>query len=76
MVAKWPFMSHNSSGFVFTKLQNTGSKKNVIYVVAFDPIKSQTCFASQNDHLNLFFVKGLKVVGEKMIRNGLKMANS
>ena len=48
-------------------------KKNVFYVVAFDPIKIQTCLALQNDRLHLSFVKYFFAVGEKMARNGRKM---
>ena len=39
MVVKWRFMSHNFQLFFSNKIAKTGSKKNVIYVVAFDPIK-------------------------------------
>ena len=48
----------------------------MIYVIAFDPIKSLTCWALQNDHQNLSFVKATNVVGEKMARNTCKMAIS
>ena len=34
-------------------------------VLAFEPIKIQTCSASQYDRLNLTFVKDLKVVSKK-----------
>ena len=37
----------------------------MIYVVAFDPIKIQTCLAPQNDCQNLSFVKDNYVVGKK-----------
>ena len=46
----------------------------MIYVVAFDPIKIQTCLAPQNDCQNLSFVKDIYVVGEKMTRNCHKMS--
>ena len=49
-------------------------KKIVIYVLVFDLIKIQNCQASQNDRLNLFFVKDFHAVGQKMARNGSKMA--
>ena len=40
MVVKWPFMSQKFSGFFLPKLQKKKEmKKNVFYVVAFDPIK-------------------------------------
>ena len=48
--------------------------KFLIYFVAFDPIKIQTCSAPQNDHLNLSFVKDINVACEKMTRNGDKMS--
>ena len=41
----------------------------MIYDLAFDPIKIQTLYASQNDHRNLSFVKDINVVGIKMTRN-------
>ena len=47
----------------------------MIYVVAFDPIKIQTCLAPQNDCQNLSFVKDNNVIGEKMTRNGCKKPN-
>ena len=47
----------------------------MIYVVAFDPIKIQTCLAPQNDCQNLSFVKDDYVVVEKMTRNGRKKPN-
>ena len=50
-------------------------KKKIICVfalVTFEPIKIQTCSASQNDRLNFSFVKDIHVVGEKMARNGGK----
>ena len=43
------------------------------YAIAIEPIKVQTHSASQNDHLNLSFVKDKHLVGKKMARNGLKM---
>ena len=47
----------------------------MIYVVAFDPIKIQTCLAPQNDCQNLSIVKDNYVVREKMSRNGRKNSN-
>ena len=58
-----------SSGILYFAKQ-----KNVIFVVSFDPIKIWISWALQNDRQNLSFVKA--VVGKKMARNGLKMANS
>ena len=44
----------------------------VFCVIAFEPIKIQTCSAPQDDRLNLSFVKDRKVVGKKTARNGRK----
>ena len=46
------------------------------YAIAIEPIKLQTHSASQNDRLNLSFVKAINVVARKMTRNIRKMANS
>ena len=43
-------------------------------VITFEPIMIQTCLAHQNDHLNFSFVVDIKVLVEKMTRNGLKTA--
>ena len=43
-------------------------------MVAFDPIEIQTQLALQNDRQHINFVKDMYVFGEKMARNGLKMA--
>ena len=43
-------------------------------VITFEPIKIQTCSASQNDRLNVSFVKDTYVDGEKVDRNGSKTA--
>ena len=51
-------------------------KKMVIYVIAFDPIKSLTCWALQNDHQNLRFMKGNNVIGKIIARNTCKITNS
>ena len=71
MVQKGLFLKLKFSVFFLPKLKNTVF---VIHVVAFDPIKIQTCSALQNDHLNLSFVKDINVACEKMTRNGPKMA--
>ena len=42
-------------------------------VINFEPIEVQTCSATQNDRLNLVFVKDIKVDVEKMTRNRRKM---
>ena len=44
----------------------------MIGILAFDPIKIWALYASQNDSWNLSFVKDIKVVGNKMTRNGRK----
>ena len=46
----------------------------VVCVITFEPIEIQTCSSPQNDSLNLSFVKDENIVGEKMTRNGRKMA--
>ena len=46
------------------------------YDVAFDPIKILICWALQNDHENLSFVKATILVGKKMAGYTCKMANS
>ena len=43
------------------------------YAIAIEPIKLQTCSASQNDRLNLSFVKDAYGNVEKMARKGGKM---
>ena len=42
------------------------------YAIAIEPIKVQTCSASQNDRLNLSFVKDTNGNVEKMARKGGK----
>ena len=39
------------------------------YAIAFDQIKILTCWASQNDRLNLSFVKENHTYGKKVARN-------
>ena len=46
----------------------------VLFVITFVPIKVLTCWAPQNDRLNLSFVKDKHVVTKKTARYGLKMA--
>ena len=43
-------------------------------IFAFEPIKTYTHLAPQNDRQNLNFVKDVYVVGKKMDRNGCKIA--
>ena len=45
----------------------------VFFVITFVPIKVLTCWAPQNDRLNLSFVKDKHVAGKKMSRYSLKM---
>ena len=45
-----------------------------ISLITFEPIKIQTCSASQNDRLNFSFVKDFYVDGGKVARNGRKTA--
>ena len=55
----------------------TPDKKNIVFhVIAFDPIKIWTRLAFQNYRLNLYFVKYINIVGNKMTRNDRKMTNS
>ena len=46
----------------------------VFYIIAYDPIIIRTTEAPQNDNWNLSFVKYAYVVGEKINKNGCKMA--
>ena len=48
--------------------------KKVVYVVAFDPIRIQTCLTPQNDHQYLSFVKDIHAIAKKMTRNDRKIA--
>ena len=48
----------------------------MIYVLAVDPIKIWTLYASQNDRRNLSFVKDINVIGNKMTRNVCKITIS
>ena len=75
MVVKWPFMSCKFPVFFLQNLKK-GNKDFLSYVEAFDPIKILTCWALQNDHQNLIFVKSINRVVKKMARNTGKMANS
>ena len=45
----------------------------MINVLAFDPIKIYTLYASQNDSQNLSFVKDTNVVGDKLTRYDCEM---
>ena len=49
-------LSFSLSGFLLPKLKKKNeTEKFVFYAVAFDPIKIQTCLASQNDGQQLGF---------------------
>ena len=59
-----------TSFFFFTKSVKTGNGN--FSTIAIEPIKVQTCSASQNDRLNLTFVKdthgNAKKWGERMVK--------
>ena len=74
MVIKLPFVSHNFPGFSLQNCKKSKARKNLFYVVDFDPIKIFISWAIQNDLQNLSFVKAINVVGKKMARNGCKIA--
>ena len=60
----------------FFFLQNWWNPETEIlafYAIAIEPIKLQTHSASQNDRLNLSFVKDIYDNAEKMARKGRKM---
>ena len=80
MTKKWSKKGHlsviNFQDFFFQNLKKMEKERIVFYVAAFDSIKIQTPLASQNDRHNLSFLKDIYVVGEKMTRNGGKMANT
>ena len=46
------------------------------FAITFEPIMIKTCSAPQTDRLNLSFVKDTYVDGNKLARNGRKMADS
>ena len=57
----------------FTKSQKTGNRKKMC-VITFKPIEVPTHSTSQNDCLNLSFVKDTYVDGREVSRNGRKTA--
>ena len=69
MVIKLPFMSHKFSFFFSYKIEKTETKKNVFYLIVFDPIKIDTHLAPKNVHQNINFVKDINLVCKKMTRN-------
>ena len=60
--------------FFFQNWKTQFSNQIIIHVIAFDPINIQTCLAPQNDRQDLSFVKENYVLGQKMTRNGRKLA--
>ena len=69
-------MAIYESGFFLQNCKKLEAKKDVFYVVGFDPIEILISWALQNDSQNLSFVKAINDVGKKMARNTSKMANS
>ena len=67
-------MSHKFSEFFLPKLKKKWKQKKVFYVVAFDPIRIQTCLTPQNDHQYLSFVKDIHAIAKEMTRNDRKIA--
>ena len=41
---------------------------------ALEPIEVKTCSATQKDHLNLSFVKGVYIASKNLVQNGQKTA--
>ena len=64
----WHYINVDAMGKVLPKLKKN-SEIFVFYVGAFEPIR-----ILQNDSQHLSFVKDICVVGEKITRNGRKMA--
>ena len=54
------------------KNQHTQMEIFLFCVITFEQFKIQTCSAPQNDHMNLSFVKDIKVAGKKTARNSHK----
>jgi hypothetical protein len=54
------------------KNQHTQMEIFLFCVITFEQFKIQTYSVPQNDHLNLSFVKYIKVAGKKKARNGHK----
>ena len=76
MVENGHFGNLNFQGFFFQYWKTQLSKTFLIYILAFDPVKICTLYASQKDSQKLSFVKDIIVVGDKMTRNGDKMTIS
>ena len=58
--------------FFLQNCTKTKKEKIALCVITFEPIKIQTHSAPQNDRLNFSFVKNVKVVVKKIVRNGQK----
>ena len=61
---------------VFSKLKKVEMENFLSYAIAFDQIKILTCWAPQNDRLNLSFVKDVSVGSKKMTEKYYKIAQS
>ena len=66
MVVTWPFISCYFLGVCRTCMRPQATSE----AITFEPIKIQTRSASQNDCLNLSFVKDKHTYGKKMARKG------
>ena len=64
MVITWPFISFFFGG----SLPNLHGPQATSEFITFEPIKIKTHSASQNDHMNLSFVKDKHSFGKKMAR--------
>ena len=68
------FWNLNFQAFFFQNWKTQFSNQIVIYVIAFDQINIQICLAPQNNRQILSFLKYSYVLGQKMTRNGRKLA--
>ena len=62
----------NINDFFLQNRKKTEMEIFAFCTIAFEPIEIWTCYAHQNDRLNLSFVKVTSMVGQKMARNGCK----
>ena len=67
---KWSYNGLKFSLFFLQNCKRLEAKKKVFYFIAFDLFQILKCWASQNDHQNLSFVKTINVVGKKTVLNG------
>ena len=65
---------HKVSELILPKLKKKWKQKKVFCVVAFDPIRIQTCLTPQNGHQYPSFVKDIHAIAKKMTRNERKLA--